>query len=252
MKTKTNTPSPLESSEASQNPKPKEKPLGSTGKKVAVRRNWRDGSMIGARFGKLTVIGAGVPHPTDPVKTRVPCRCECGEEIELLAHNLGPSNACKSCVRLKRSAFVKDNLRIHGRHPKNMYSIWAGMRVRCKNPNHQYWGRYGGRGVSICERWDDFQLFCDDMGPRPSELHTLDRIDNDGNYEPSNCRWATKKDQNCNRKNSRWLKVRSEVKTLAEWSEISGVSSSTILSRISRGWSHETAIFKPTSEIYKK
>lgn len=244
MKTKTHTPSPLESSEDSQNPKPKEKPPGSTERKEAARRNWRDGSMIGARFGKLTVIGAGVPHPTDPVKTRVPCRCDCGAEVSPLANNLRSPKNCVAC----KSESMSKRFKTHGRSPKDVYRIWSLMRDRCRNPKNRGWRNYGGRGISICQRWEKFENFRDDMGPRPSPIHTLDRINNECNYEPGNCRWATRKQQNRNRSVTRWLTLNGETKPLGEWAENSPVRYTTIANRILSGWNPEEAVFTPNNQ----
>lgn len=90
-------------------------------------------------------------------------------------------------------AHPKHGLCCGGRHP--LYESWLAMRQRCLNARHHAYGRYGGRGISICARWDDFATFVADMGPRPSEKHSVDRINNDGNYEPGNCRWATAAEQ---------------------------------------------------------
>jgi hypothetical protein len=92
------------------------------------------------------------------------------------------------------------------RHP--LYSTWLCMRKRCRDPKHENYPAYGGRGIRVCERWDDFRKFAADMGPKPSPRHTIERVDNDGNYEPLNCVWATPAQQNLNRrkpvKNSDW------------------------------------------------
>ncbi len=98
---------------------------------------------------------------------------------------------------------------------KAEYDIWKQMRARCNNPRHKEYGRYGGRGISVCARWDDFYLFYTDMGPRPSDLYSIDRKDNDGNYDPFNCRWATPSEQNYNKKNEGPLPVKT-MKALPE------------------------------------
>lgn len=126
------------------------------------------------------------------------------------------------------------------------YAIWNGMRARCHNPNNPNFQRYGARGITVCDAWrSDFLMFLNDMGRRPSARHTLDRVDNDGNYTPENCRWATLKDQCRNRRSSRFLTANGETKTQAEWSEISGVSQGTLHSRLKSGWSADRAVTTP-------
>ncbi len=119
---------------------------------------------------------------------------------------------------------------------------WQSMLNRCRNPNAVDYARYGGRGILVCERWLDFQLFLQDMGERP-EGRSIDRIDPDGNYEKSNCRWATAKEQSANRKNTRWVTIDNIRMTLSDAERKFGVISSTISRRIKRGWTAKEAIF---------
>lgn len=122
---------------------------------------------------------------------------------------------------------------------------WKNMkrRVRGDSPRHRV--NYTARGITICDRWDSFDNFLSDMGLRPSPEHTLDRIDNDGNYEPSNCRWATRSQQARNRRTNVVLTVSGERKTLVEWAEIVGLDQRTLKRRLDRGWCAYEALSTP-------
>jgi hypothetical protein len=126
------------------------------------------------------------------------------------------------------------------RHP--LYQLWQGMRARCSNPKHTRYSRYGGRGITVCERWNDFLTFVDDVGPRPSLRHSIDRIDVNGNYEPGNVRWATQREQGNNTAVNLRVTLRGEERTVAEWAAHLGVSPFTLYGRLKRGFSVEEAL----------
>lgn len=127
------------------------------------------------------------------------------------------------------------------------YKVWRSVRRRCLNPSTPNYARYGGRGITICDRWrDDFGAFYEDMGPRPTPDHQIERIDNDGAYSPENCVWATRGDQASNRRNNRHLAFDGEVRTLSEWARLIEQPVWLLKQRIDRdGWTLERALTTP-------
>lgn len=128
-----------------------------------------------------------------------------------------------------------------GGTPSATYVTWMNMRDRCLNPRATKYKDYGGRGICICDRWNSFANFLKDMGERPDEM-TLDRFDNDENYDLCNCRWATPTEQARNRKSNRVLCLNGEKHILTEWAEILGVNRHMLYSRLRRGWSVERTL----------
>lgn len=128
------------------------------------------------------------------------------------------------------------------------YRAWTMMKTRCYNKNNPKYPTYGGRGIKVCDRWrSSFDAFLEDMGPRPGG-HSIDRSNNDGDYTPENCRWATPTEQAVNRSTTRWIEANGERLHLKEWAARLGADPQTIVDRISRGWSAERAVTqKPRS-----
>lgn len=196
--------------------------------------------LTGKRFGRWTVIDGQIQGK------KVLCRCDCGTEKMVDKDNLvrGLTKSC-GCYKAENQ---KGNTwgRTHNMSFSPTYYSWEGMKFRCENPNSREYAVYGGRGIKVCERWQKFENFLEDMGKRPKGK-TLDRIDVDGNYEPSNCRWATPKEQARNRRNNTLITYNGKTQTLVEWEEETGIYSGTISMRIKQyGWSVEKALTTPS------
>jgi hypothetical protein len=199
----------------------------------------------GVRYGRLTP-----QYRTD----RRPgvywmCDCDCGGRVEVLSTNLRPGNTT-SCGCVSRT-LSRQRRTTHGRSRTPESDAWNNMRVRCYNPANPSYGDYGGRGIRVCERWrggDCFAAFYADLGPKPSRLHMLDRIDNDGYYScgkcaeclavgrPMNCRWATRTEQNRNKRSNVWLTARGERMLLSDFAPLTGLFVASVYDLLARGW----------------
>ena len=209
--------------------------------------------MIARKFGRLTIIAAGQPRERRgrPVRTWV-AQCDCGGAKTVVEEDLhaGSTRSC-GCLKKQRLAEHIQRCTKHGFARKNKkrseYRVWRKMIERCEDARNKDFADYGGRGIAVCRRWrDSFELFYADMGPRPSAQHSIDRFpNNDGNYEPGNCRWATLREQGRNKRNNRLIDVDGVTRTLAEWAERTGIGPSTLWYRLQAGLSPEVAISKP-------
>ena len=198
---------------------------------------------IGTVFGRLTVIGVAEPrlNPNGKHSSRSICQCVCGTVKPLCNGplNTGAITAC-GCVKSERDKSRTQNS--HKRIPE--YRVWKSIKARCGIPSATGYGNYGGRGVTVCDRWkESFESFLTDMGPRPSPQHSIDRYpNNEGNYETGNCRWATRQEQDCNRRTNRLLTVSGITMTVSEWSRRNGIPLYTLINRLKSGWDPERAV----------
>lgn len=199
------------------------------------------------RFGRILVLrrapnGAG-HHPYWV------CRCDCGSETIKMGQHLksGRTQSC-GCLRRERAAEEWGATKLtHGLSKTPEYAIWCAMKNRCLNKNNAAYNRYAGRGITICQRWRSFENFYADMGPRPSNAHSLERSDNDGNYEPGNVRWATRVEQANNTRSNRLVTFRRREMTFRNAWRLAGgtVSYGTAHWRIQHGWPLERALLTP-------
>lgn len=201
--------------------------------------------LTGQKFGRWTVLFLG-NHRGHLRYWR--CRCECGTEKEIYAGSLkdGRSLSC-GCLSIEKLKVIKAT---HG-HTRGYkttpeYRAWRHMNTRCYNPNCPMFYRYGGRGIQVCDRWrDSFEVFLADVGPRPSPNHSINRIDNDGNYEKGNVCWTTNQEQCRNRSSNHFITANGVSRSLTEWSELTGIGGPTIRKRLKLGWPPERAVSEP-------
>ena len=185
----------------------------------------------GYRFGKLTVTSF---CPREGRKAYWLCACSCGNIVTTRVDGLTGNSTC-GCEPFHPSS--------HGMSDTPEYMAWLNMKARCYNSGYKNYHRWGGRGITVCDRWrDSFVNFFEDMGLKPSTGHSMDRIDNDGNYVPDNCRWATRTEQDSNTSVNNLITANGVTKTATEWGFLLGVQGSTISRRIGRGWSPEKAV----------
>lgn len=195
--------------------------------------------LTGQRFGRLIAVRLSTPsHGT----SRWECKCDCGgKSITTTTH-------LRSGRTLSCGCFARDNSRrvhtIHGFSETPEWNAWASMKKRCDAPNTKHYANYGGRGIHVCERWKSFANFFADMGPRPSTKHSIDRVDNNGNYSPENCRWATMTEQNNNKRRSVRIYYAGQSLTFVELSIALNIPKKTLQMRYYTG-KRDAELFSP-------
>lgn len=194
----------------------------------------------GEMFGRLRVLRLIGRNRHGSAKWS--CRCECGQTVVRTTSDL----------RAGRRWHCGCQTPSHGQARTGKSSpehqAWVNMRQRCVNPKNRNWKHYGGRGIRVCERWASFENFFADVGRRPSDEHTLERKNNDKNYEPDNCVWATQKQQSRNTRRNRLLTYQDQTMPLVAWAESLGLKFATLHARIVRlGWTVERALTTPSA-----
>ena len=208
--------------------------------------------IVGTKFGQLATLEGVTFRLTQPGeggkvrrKPYYKCRCDCGKKLYVREDHLlnGTTKTC-GCVKKKRRTRT-----IHGMTNTRSYSAWHNMLQRCENPKHEKHSRYGGRGIKVCERWQSFPNFLEDMGECPTITGSIDRIDNNGDYTPENCRWATYKQQNNNRSDNCNFTYNGKTQSIQAWSEEYGINHQTLYNRLmTLGFSVEEALSAPTDK----
>jgi hypothetical protein len=196
------------------------------------------------RYGRWAVLSGPVTRSVNGALVAFwRCVCDCGTSRDVRAHDIR-SGKSRSCGCLNREASVAANSR-HGSSPRAgstpEYRVWLSMIQRCTNPARRCYPSYGGRGIAVCERWRDFANFLADVGPRPAGK-SLDRIDNDGHYEPGNVRWVTQREQCANKRTNKNFTINGVTKNQSEWCREFGVAIGTFRGRMRRGQSPLVAL----------
>lgn len=175
------------------------------------------------------------------------CTCtRCGSATLIATGNVRRTGSCLPCAQ--GLASTKNKVHGHaGKKKSATYRVWSSMRERCLSEKHPAYKNYGGRGITVCAEWQSFEAFLFDMGEKPLG-HSLDRIDNDKGYSRDNCRWASRKEQERNKRSNVLVTAHGRTQPLVAWTEQTGVPAQTIAYRIRHGWEPERAVSEPTAK----
>lgn len=196
--------------------------------------------LIGEKFGMLTVVSRHSTASNGDVLWL--CKCECGGETVTRRNSL-KNGQSKSCGCLKISLLKQS--KTHGLSRDPMYRVWASMIQRCKNPKSSHFSSYGGRGITVCDRWLEFDNFFKDMGNRPSHEYSIDRIDNDSGYHPDNCRWSLRDEQMANMRSNKIINTSDGPLPIFKASKAKGIPSYIVRNRLRASWKEEEALDRP-------
>lgn len=202
--------------------------------------------LMGQKFTRLSVLSRA---PSDSNgNARWHCQCDCGNVTISSGFTLRNGEA-KSCGCLTTDQ-LRARITKHQMCGTPEYNSWSDMIQRCENPKNLRYKHYGERGIKVCKRWHKFANFIADMGRKPSPDHTIDRIKNNGNYSPKNCRWLTRREQNHNTSRNRYVTYKGKRLSLTQAVELStsGISRSSVFSRLDRGWSVKDALDTPPNK----
>ncbi len=199
--------------------------------------NWKRIDLTGKKFNRLLVLGFSHLNNYGVLYWHV--RCDCGNKRAVRGSSL-KNGRTKSCGCFHKELISK-MFSIHGMGEKSIYRLWNSMRQRCLNAQNPQYKNYGGRGITVCNRWAKFENFLEDMGEKPKRL-TLERIDNNKGYSLKNCKWATRKEQSNNSRRNHILKYNNLSLTIAQWADKLKIKSNTLRNRIFRKWSTERAL----------
>lgn len=203
--------------------------------------------LTGKKFNRLTVISRA--ENSKHGKVRWKCKCECGNEVIVDASSLRKNSvhSC-GCYRTER---LNEYSYTHGKSKTRLNNTWRCMKQRCLNPNNSAYKNYGGRGITVCNEWQEFQPFYDwAIANGYKDDLTIDRIDVNGNYEPSNCRWVDTKTQSNNTRRSHYITYKGETMTLTQWANKLNMNKGTLTKRLNSGWSIEEAFTKQLKGTY--
>lgn len=204
--------------------------------KTPKSRPWIN--LSGQRFGRLTVLVRTANRGASRGCVFL-CRCDCGKEKHIRGASL-TDGTIRSC-----GCLLRDSHRTHGMTKTPEYGCYHQMISRCRNTKHAAYKHYGARGIKVCERWNSFDLFLADMGRRPSSRHSIDRIDNNKGYEPTNCRWATRDEQARNRRSNVLVVFNGRPMTVVEAARESGLDQNLISFRRRNGWANDDLFLAP-------
>ncbi len=196
--------------------------------------------LVGTRFGRLIVLSRSPKQARDIAWE---CSCDCGKNVTVSGRDLryGDTKSC-GCYQRERAG---QSSRTHGMAGRREYRIWKAMRRRCRNPKDTAYASYGGRGIEVCDRWNDFARFYADMGRCPP-AQTIERKNSSGPYSPDNCIWASRLDQSRNRRSNVSVTIGDRTYVLSEACELYGMSYGTVQDRIKNGWPAALAVTTPT------